>query len=580
MHRNVDHRRGGTQRGGSPRRRIGSAGIGAALIAAALALTALFALAPSAGAVSDETAVSLGGNPLSVYVGPRGQCQSSYLVNGVVNNNYYPGDSQVGDCGFFLAFPKAGAGQPANLQGKTFGFEGHAGPGSIAGEGLSGIYTPVSQSPVTGDGSAGNPLSQTTVFKVIDSGAKEDALVTETTTYVNGAPQFTSVFNVKNTSGSTLYFRAMYAGDLYVNGNDRGIGSFLAGPPRFIGGQNTGSGILGGFIEAGEPFLPWSSFQEAFWSNPLGAYSPTDDGIWNAVETTVEDERAFNETIEPQEVDDGAGVEWDQLRTTGLANGKEQSFAIINRTQIPSSLVVQPVAQNRTVGQTATITVTATDNVGTPYANRPLVYSIGGANPKTGSVTTNAAGQAVISYVGTAAGIDTLQMFLDLNANGGQDTSEPSSAAQVIWVPAPPTPNSSYRIQSIKANSDGTVTITFVPTQDGTATVEVTVPTATISRNASAAKAKKCKRGQIKIHGKCRPKSTVSGKVTAKGKAGVPLKITVKPSRKVKQALAKGKKVSLTAKLTYKSVLGGAPVVKTYHFTVKAKKKKKGKKKH
>jgi hypothetical protein len=103
----------------------------------------------------------------------------------------------------------------------------------------------------------------------------------------------------------------------------------------------------------------------------------------------------------------------------------------------------------------------------------------------------------------------------------------------------------------------------------------VTVPTATISRNASIAKAKKCKKNQIKIHGKCRPKTSVSGKVTAKGKAGVPLKITVKPSSKVKKALAKGKKVQLTAKLTYKSVLGGTPVVKTYHFTVKAKKKKK-----
>ncbi|HTA05303.1 MAG TPA: Ig-like domain-containing protein [Solirubrobacteraceae bacterium] len=519
--------------------------------------------------------MSLGGNPLSVYVGPRGQCQSSYQVNGTTNNNYYPGDSQIGDCGFFLAFPKAGSGQPANLQGKTFGFEGHAGPGSIAGPGLTDIYTPVSQTGISGDGSAANPLTQTTVFKVVDSGAKEDALVTETTTYVNGAPQFVSTYNVKNTSGSTLYFRAIYAGDLFVNGDDRGVGSFLSGPPRFIGGQNTNSGILGGFIEAGAPALPWSSFQEGYWANSLGTFSPGDEGIWNELETSVEEPRAFNETVEPKELDDGAGVEWDQLRTTGLPSGKEQDFSIINRTQIPSSLGVVPVTQAHTVGQTATITVTATDNIGTPYANRPLVYSIAGANPKSGSVTTNVAGQAVISYVGTAAGLDTVQMFLDLNANGAQDAAEPSSAAQIIWTPAPPTPSSSYRVQSIKANSDGTITITFVPTQDGTGTLEVTVPTATISRSASAAKARKCKRNQTRIKGKCRPKTSVSGKVTAAGKAGLPLKITVKPSSKVKRALAKGKKVQLTAKLTYKSALGGTPTVKTYHFTVKAKKKHK-----
>ncbi len=243
---------------------------------------------------------------------------------------------------------------------------------------------------------------------------------------------------------------------------------------------------------------------------------------------------------------------------------------------MPTTLGVQPVSQSHTVGQTATVTVTATDNIGTPYSNRTLVYSIAGANPKTGSVTTNATGQAVISYVGTAAGLDTMQMFLDLNGDGSASNGEPASAAQVIWTPAPPTPNSTYTIQSIKANSDGTLTIVFVPSQDGTATVEVTVPTGTISRNASIAKRKKCKKNQVRIKGKCRPKTTVSGKVTAAGKAGVPLKITVKPSRKVKKALAKGKKVQLTAKLTYKSALGGVPTVQTYHFTVKAKKKKKG----
>jgi hypothetical protein len=219
--------------------------------------------------------------------------------------------------------------------------------------------------------------------------------------------------------------------------------------------------------------------------------------------------------------------------------------------------------------------VTATDNIGTPYGNRSLVYSIGGANPKTGSVTTNAAGQAVISYVGTAAGLDTMQMFLDLNGDGSASNGEPASAAQVIWTPAPPTPNSTYTIQKIHANSNGTITITFVPAQDGTAIVEVTVPTASISRNASIAKKKKCKRNQVRIKGKCRPKTSVSGKVSAQGKAGVPLAITVKPSSKVRKALAKGKKVQLTAKLTYKSALGGTPTVKTFHFTVKGKKKKK-----
>jgi hypothetical protein len=513
---------------------------------------------------SDTTATTIPGSPMTVYVGPRGQCQSSYLVNGKANGNFFPGGepyvfSPVGDCGFFLAFP-AGSGQPASLVNKTFGFKGNAGPNPEPED----VYTPLTQSGVTGNGSAATPFSQTTVFNVVDSAKKEDALITETTTYVNGAPQFNSTYAVKNTSGSTLYFRAMYAGDLFVNGADQGVGVFLGGPPPFIGGQNTASGVLGGLLEEPLPALQWSSYEELAYPD-----------VWSKVLNTVEEATAFNKGIEPNNVDNAVGVEWDQFRTTGLASNKEATFSIVNRTQVPTGLGVSPATQAHTVGQTATVTVTALDTGGAPYANRPLVYSITGANPKTGSVTTNAAGQATISYVGTAAGSDTMQMFLDLAGTGVPTAQDPAATATIGWAPAPPTPTGSYTVRSIKANSDGTITIVFVPVQEGTATVEVTVPTATISRNASIAKAKKCKKNQIKIHGKCRPKTSVSGKVTAKGKAGVPLKITVKPSSKVKKALAKGKKVQLTAKLTYKSVLGGTPTVKTYHFTVKAKKKKK-----
>ncbi|HTZ85040.1 MAG TPA: Ig-like domain-containing protein [Solirubrobacteraceae bacterium] len=541
-----------------------------ALIQAAAALAVLAAiggpLALNAGAApSDTTAKQIPGNPMTVYIGPRGQCQSSYTVGGVVEGNYFPGGapydfSPVADCGFFLSFPKAGTGQPVALQGKTFGFAGNA-----AAVDFSEIYTPVSQSPVSGDGSTGDPFTQTTVFEVIDSAKVKDALITETTTYVNGAPQFTSTYNVKNVTADQLYFRAIYAGDLFVNGSDLGTG-LIGGPPRFIGGQNTSTGVLGGLQEASSPALAWSAFEELPY--------PT---IWDRIQSSVEEAHTFKEEADPEEVDNAVGVEWDQLRNTGLAPGTEQAFQIINRTQIPT-LGVQPATQTHTVGQTASVTVTAADNAGTPYGSRPIVYKIDGANPKSGSVTTDASGQATISYVGTGAGIDTMQMFLDLNGNGSPDNSEPSGTAQVTWTPPPPTPpapNSGYKIQSIKANADGTITIVFVPTQDGTATVEVTVPTATISRNASIARAKKCKRGLVRIKGKCRPKTSVSGKVSSAGKAGVPLKVTVKPSSKVKKALAKGKKVQLTAKLTYKSVLGGAPTVKVYHFTVKPKKKKK-----
>ena len=560
------------RRHGISRLMRGSRGV---VLAGILALTGLAGAAASASA---DGTVTLPGSPLVVSVGSLGECQSSYPNIGV---NYFPPGGTLGDCGFFLSFPPA-IGNPAALEngvsktGTVFGFEGSAGPHITGAEG-GVLYTALAQGPSTGSGTSGDPYSEVTTFKATIAGL-DYALITVTTTYVNGAASFTSTYDVQNVTGelpttdltpapkATLRFHAIAAGDLFVSNDDHGTGVFLGGPPRFIGGQNNTTGTLGGFIEATPA---WSNFEEGEWNSV----------IWEAVRKSTAATPVFKGGVDPNLVDNGAGVSWDQFLSTGLASGAHASFSILNRTQVPTTLDVQPVTQSHTVGQTATVTVTAKDNVGTPYGNRPLVYSIGGANPKSGSVTTDSSGVATISYVGTAAGLDTMQMFLDLAGTGVQATQDPASTAQITWAPLPPTPpspNSGYRVQSIHANSDGTITIVFVPVQDGTATVEVTVPTATISRNAAiAAKRKKCKRSQIRIKGKCRPKVTLSGKITASGKAGVALKLTVKPSSKVKKALKKGKKVQLTAKLIYKSKLGGKPVTQIFRESVKAPKKKK-----
>ncbi len=555
------------------------------LIAIPLAVTALLCAAASA---SGSGAVTLPGNPLIVSVGSEGQCQSHYLGAG---NNFFPGEGTSGDCGFFLGFP--GTSDPAALQKKVYGFQGVRGPGLGSTE-----YAPISPGVPSGSGTPTDPYRLVTTFKVSDPEATEKndyALITETTTYINGEPQFTSTFDVENVTGQTipglstataapLRFHAIYAGDLFTNNSDFGTGVFLGGPPRFIGGQNDATGVFGGFIEAGSPSPQWTNYQAGCWNvvpeERCPATSPADAGIWPAVRAAGSESPVFNGDVDPNLIDNAAGVSWDNhLSSSPLQPGEHATYAITNRAQIPAGLGVQPVTQTPSVGQTATVTVTATDNVGTPYGNRPLVYRVGGANPKSGSVTTNPLGVATISYVGTAAGLDTMQMFLDLAGTGSQTARDPASAAQITWAPVPPTPrgpNGGYRVQRIHANTDGTITVVLVPVQDGTATVEVTVPTATISRNeALAANKKKCKRNEIAIKGRCRPKATVLGRITASGRAGVTLKLTVKPSIKLKRALKKGRRVQLTAKLTYRSKLGGKPVTQAFQLTVKPPQKKK-----
>ena len=392
----------------SKARRVGRPTIWSRLVVGVVAVLSLGVFAT--GASAEETPVTFPGGPLTVSTGPLGQCQSSYENHG---NNYYPPTGNIGDCGFFLAFPEAG--NTAPLLGQTYGFNGAALFGF--GEAPSDLYEPSSQSPVTGSGTAASPYTETTVFSVNEVGKPSTHLakVTETTTYVNGEPQFISTYTVKNERLTTIHFRAMYAGDLFVNGDDHGTGVYLAGPPQFIGGLNAGQGVVGGFEEA-PGALPWSSFQELDWPE-----------IWSTVESTVASEHAFNKTIEPAEVDNAAGVEWDQLREgTGLEAGKEQAFTIINRTSIPSNLQISPTSQTLTQGQTETINVTALDLANEPYAGKSVHYTVSGANPQSGAVTLNSAGQAQISYVGHNAGVDTTQLYVDLVGNGVQAAGDPA----------------------------------------------------------------------------------------------------------------------------------------------------------
>lgn len=300
------------------------------LATALLAVAGLLCVG-AAGASADGT-VTLPGSPLTVSVGSLGECQSSYA--NVTGANFYPPSDTLGDCGFFLSFPPA-VGNPTALEqtektGSVFGYEGSA---SSAGPFISTtpggvVYTAISQGPSSGSGTSSDPYKEITTFKAtIES--KDYALITVTTTYVNGAADFTSSYDVQNVTGqtiaglttapaATLRFHAIEAGDLYVANSDSGTGLFLGGPPRFIGGQNTLTGTLGGFIE-GSP--EWSNWEE-------GAYS---DAIWEAVRSSTAATAVFNDSIDPSFLDNGAGVSWDQYLSTGLPAGQHALFSIVNR---------------------------------------------------------------------------------------------------------------------------------------------------------------------------------------------------------------------------------------------------------
>jgi len=89
---------------------------------------------------------------------------------------------------------------------------------------------------------------------------------------------------------------------------------------------------------------------------------------------------------------------------------------VVRRVDEPSAsstatVTVDPAAQARTTGQTATLTATARDAGGDPVIGATVTFSRSGANgtPSAVSAVTDASGHATYSYVGTNAGDDSIQ---------------------------------------------------------------------------------------------------------------------------------------------------------------------------
>jgi hypothetical protein len=392
------------------------------------------------------TVVPLGGTPLTVYVGDQGQLQAKRDTD--TQAIFYRASSQVGDAGFFLAFPPVTAAPPAAAQqaplsGHVFGFDGAAGP-FLAEE--QDNFEPIGQAPVTGTGAATSPFTQVTSYAAltdddddIDTAPIQKAVVTQTTTYVSGAQLFDVKWDVKNVSGAPLRFKAMTAADFYFEGSDVGTGIFTQGPPRFVGGTNADTGRSGGFVEIGAPSasLPWSHYQAL-------AFTSTDgNNVWSRVENAGDAVTpSFDDTVIGEPVDNAGAVEWDQYLdpTKTLANNASATFELLVRTALPAALQFDQTNAGAPQGVPITFKVTAKDTADNPFTGKKLVSTITGANAGTQSAVIAADGTATVVDPGTLAGADTVISFVDLNGNGTREPNEPQGSALATFVDkTPPT---------------------------------------------------------------------------------------------------------------------------------------------
>jgi outer membrane protein OmpA-like peptidoglycan-associated protein len=130
--------------------------------------------------------------------------------------------------------------------------------------------------------------------------------VSQQVRHVDGSRSLRLTWTVTNTAPGPEDFSAFWATDLYVSGSDRGTGAMLAGPPRTLQGIAV-DGTKVGLVE----LTPWSHYYEGWYGT---ATDPTEDA-----------KATYDDTYNPDRVDNGFGVEWD---VRGLAPHASRTFVL------------------------------------------------------------------------------------------------------------------------------------------------------------------------------------------------------------------------------------------------------------
>jgi hypothetical protein len=263
-------------------------------------LTVLTVLCPAARAAADGPTTITSAGPLTqIAIGADLGCQVAHAADSAFE--FFPSASSPGNCGTFLS-----------LNGAMFG------PANSAGAVSATAFTPVSQSPVTGSGSASDPLKIVTEVAAGDTGVN----LVETDSYVVGQESYRTDVTVKSTGGGGNF--VLYsAADCYLQNSDTGFGAVgLAGSTVACRGVNQ-DGSPGGRIEGWNAITPGATYYEAGYSE-----------VWQAIGS----QQPFPNTCRCDElIDNGAGIAWN----SSLPQGGTATFS---HSKLISPTAAAPVA--------------------------------------------------------------------------------------------------------------------------------------------------------------------------------------------------------------------------------------------
>ena len=250
-------------------------------LAAFLAIAALFVAAPIALAAPATQDLGTPGGPLNhVFVGTDLSCQLQHV--GDVTFEFYPPDTNPGDCGTFIA------------TGGTLYAPDFANHDRTATSNLGSFtpFTSVSQTPVSGSGSSSSPHRVVTVADAGGTGLR----LTETDTYVNGQESYRTDVAITNNGGGPQSGVIYRAGDCYLQNTDQGFG-FTGSPNGAVGCAANANNTPPNRIEQWVPITGGNAFTEDGYSEvwgKIGAQTPFANDCVHCADI----------------VDNGAGLSW------------------------------------------------------------------------------------------------------------------------------------------------------------------------------------------------------------------------------------------------------------------------------
>jgi Ca2+-binding RTX toxin-like protein len=222
-------------------------------------------------ALAAQQVITSSGPLDNIYLNDNLACQATHT--GDTDPEFY-GGTDPGACGTFLS---------------TGGVD--YGPDVPAGNSRTN-YTPVSQTPVTGTGTAADPFKVVTVVDVGTTGLR----ITQTDTYVVGQENYRSDIDVTNSSSGAVDATLYHAGDCFLQNSDVGFG-FADSSTRAIYCTINANNSPTGRIEGFAPLSDGSHYMEDGYST-----------VWSAIDAAG---TQFPDTCQcASEIDNGAGLSW------------------------------------------------------------------------------------------------------------------------------------------------------------------------------------------------------------------------------------------------------------------------------